>query len=57
MGSTKQQIIAVYGEPSGTTDINGLTTLRYKNILMTFSLRNGKVVTMSAQMQRQPDKN
>lgn len=56
MGSTKQQIIAAYGEPFRIADENGLMVLRYKNILMSFSLRDDAVVAMNAMMPPKPDK-
>lgn len=50
MGSTKQQIIAAYGEPSGILLQNGLTMMLYKKVAMNFALRDDKVVYMGAQM-------
>ena len=56
MGSTKQQIIAAYGEPTRIVPDNGLTMMLYKNIAMNFSLRDDNVVYMGAQMPPKPDK-
>jgi hypothetical protein len=56
MGSTKQQIVAAYGEPTRIVPDNGLTMMLYKNIAMNFSLRDDKVVYMGAQMPPKLDK-
>jgi len=46
MKSTKREIITAYGEPASYSDDSGVEMLYYKNLGMTFHLRNGKVTNV-----------
>jgi hypothetical protein len=47
MGSTENQIRAAYGPPAATTNVQGITVLKYPALPAEFALIEGKVVHMT----------